>query len=44
VIKVDEDATIALHTIRIDEDIPNANVTVQNTRNIMEFAMGYRFR
>jgi len=40
-IKVDEDATIALHPSRIDKDIPNANVTVQNTRDVMKFAMSY---
>ena len=38
-IKVDENPTIAFNTAWVDKNVPNTNVTVQNTRDIVKIAM-----
>jgi len=43
VIKVDENATIALCTFRINKDIPHTDIAVQNTRHLVELPMGFRY-
>ena len=38
-IKVDRNPTIASNTLWVDKNVPNTDVTVQNTRDVMKIAM-----
>src|SRR5882672_5302521 len=41
-VKVDENATVAFCTLRIDENIPDTDIAVQDTSHVVEVAMSYR--
>jgi len=41
-VKVDENATVAFYALRVDEYIPNTDISVQDTSHIVEIAMSYR--
>ncbi len=40
-VKVNEDATVAFYTLRVDKYILNTDISVQDT-NVVDIAMGYR--
>jgi len=41
-VKVDENATVPFYALRVDEYIPNTDISVQDTSHIVEIAMSYR--
>jgi len=41
VVKVDENATVAFRALMADEDIPNTDISVQDTSHVVEIAMSY---
>src|SRR5882724_3030531 len=41
-VKVDENATVAFCTLRIDENISDTNIAVQDTSHVVEVAMSCR--
>ena len=41
-VKVNEDATVAFYTLRVDKYILNTDISVQDTRNVVDIAMSYR--
>jgi len=41
-VKIDENATVAFYTFRIDENVPDTYITVQDSSHVVDVAMSYR--
>jgi len=41
-VKVNEDATVTFCALRVDENIPDTDISVQDTSHVVKVAMSYR--